>query len=91
MKDKAGPLEERARIIISHGFLMAEDINGYLCTLFNGDDISSLPVPYAKFQEAKPDYLGPLIVSSEMVAQQIKTTKDNKSTGMDGIPPRLLI
>ena len=57
----------------------------------NRDDISSLPVPDAKFQEAKSDYLGPLIVTPEMVAKKIKAMKEKKSPGVDGIPPKLLI
>ena len=50
-----------------------------------------LSVPDAKFQEAKSDYLGQLIVTPEMVAKKIKAMKDNKSPGVDGIPPRLLM
>ena len=48
-------------------------------------------VPDAKFQEAKSDYLGPLIVAPEIVAKKIKAMKDNKSPGADGIPPKLLM
>ena len=51
------------------------------------EDISSLPVPYAKFQEAKSDYL---IVTLEMVAKTIKAM-NNKSSGVDGSPPKLLM
>ena len=40
---------------------------------------------------AKSDYLGQLIVTSEMVAKKIKTMKGNKSPGVDGIPPKLLM
>ena len=52
---------------------------------------SSLPVPDAKFQEVKSNYLGQLIVTPEMVAMKIKTMEDNKSLGVDGIPPKLLM
>ena len=38
------------------------------------EDTSSLPVPDAKFQEAKSDYLMQLIVTPEMVAKKIKAT-----------------
>ena len=41
--------------------------------------------------EAKSDYLGQLIVTPEMVAKTIKKMKNNKSPGVDGIPPKLLI
>ena len=68
VQDKVGPLEDSAGNIISEGFLMAEDLNGYFSLMFTREDISSLPVPDAKFQEAKSDYLGPLIVTPEMVA-----------------------
>ena len=60
-------------------------------SVFTREDISSLPVPDATFQEAKLDYLGQLIVTPEMVGKKIKAMKDNKSPGMDGIPPRLLV
>ena len=50
-------------------------------------DIRSLAIPGVKFQEAKSDYLGQLIVTPEMVAKKIKVLNDNKSPGVDGIPP----
>ena len=77
--------------IISQGFLMAEDLNGYFSSVFTKEDISSLPVADAKFQGAKSDYLGPLVVTPELVAKKIKEMKDNKSPGVDGIPPKLLM
>ena len=67
---------------------MAEDLTGYFSSVFTREDISSLPVPDKKFQEANSDYLGQLIVTSEMVAKKIKAMKDNKSPG---IPPKLQI
>ena len=70
---------------------MSEYLNGYFSSVFITEDISSLPVPDAKFQEAKSDNLGPLIVTPKMVAKKIKAMKDNKSPGVDGIPPKLLI
>ena len=59
--------------------------------MFTREDISSLPVPDAKFHDAKSDYLGQLIITPEMVAKKIKAMKDNKSPGVDGIPPNLLM
>ena len=67
---------------------MAEDLNGYFSSVFITEDISSLPVPDARFQEVKSDYLRQLIVTPEMVAKKMK---DNKSPGVDGIPPKLLM
>ena len=91
LQEKVGPLEDSAGNIISQGFLMAEDLNSYFSSVFTREDISSLPDPDAKFQEAKSDYLGPLIVTPEMVAKKIMAIKDNKSAGVDGIPPKLLM
>ena len=68
-----------------------EYLNGYFSSVFTREDISSLPVPDAKFQEAKGDYLGHLIVTPEMLAKKIKEMKDNKSPGVDGILPKLLM
>ena len=89
VQDKVGPLEDIAGNIISQGFLMAEDLNGYFSSVFTREHISSLPVII--FQKAKSDYLGPSIVTPEMVAKKIKPMKDNKSPGVDGIPPKLLM
>ena len=91
VQDKVGPLEDSAGNIISQGFLMAEDLNGYFSSVFTKEDISSLPVADAKFQGAKSDYLGPLVVTPELVAKKIKEMKDNESPGVDGIPPKLLM
>ena len=91
VQDKVGPLEDSAGNIVSQGFLMAEDLNGYFSSVFTKEDISSLPIADAKFQEAKSDYLGPLVVTPELVAKKIKAMKDNKSPGVDGIPPKLLM
>ena len=70
---------------------MAEDLNGYFSSVFTKEDISSLPVADAKFQGAKSYYLGPLVVTPELVAKKIKAMKDYKSPGVDGIPPKLLM
>ena len=86
VQDKVGPLEDSAGNIISQGFLMAADLNGYFSSVFTKEDISSLPVA-----DAKSDYLGPLVVTPELVAKKIKAMKDNKSPGVDGIPPKLLM
>ena len=43
---------------------MVEDLNGYFSSAFTREDISSLPVPDAKFQKAKLNFLGQLIVTS---------------------------
>ena len=79
IRDKVGPLEDSAG-----GFLMAEDLNGYFSSLFTREDISSLPFPDAKFQKAKSDYLGQLIITPEIVAKKIKAMTNNKSLGVDG-------
>ena len=60
---------------------MAEDLIDYFSSVFTREDISSLPILDAKFQEAKSVYLRLLIVTPEMVAKQIKAMKNNKSPG----------
>ena len=53
--------------------------------------ISALPVPETKFEGRKSDYLGQVIVTPKMIAEKIRDMKDNKSPGVDGIPPKLLL
>ena len=69
---------------------MAEVLNEYFSSVFTTEDISSLPVPFTKFEGNKSEHLGQLFVTPEMIAQTIKKMKDNKSRGVDGIPPKLL-
>ena len=40
---------------------------------------------------AKSDYLGQVIVTPEMIAKKIMAVKDNKSPGVDEIPPKPLM
>ena len=61
---------------------MAEVLNEYFSSVFTTEDISSLPVPFTKFEGNTSEHLGQLFVTPEM--------KDNKSPGVDGIPPKLL-
>ena len=90
VRDKVGPLENNRGNIISDEFQMAEVLNEYFSSVFTTENISSLPVPFSKFEFNKPEHLGQLFVTPEMIAQQIKKMKDNKSPGVDGIPPKLL-
>ena len=48
--NKVGQLEDSAGNIISQGFLMAEDLNGYFSSVFTREDISSLPVQMLHFR-----------------------------------------
>ena len=47
---------------------MVEDVNGYFSSVSTREDVSSLQVPDAKFQEAKLEYLEQLFVPPEMVS-----------------------
>ena len=91
VQDKVGPLEDSDGNIITEGFLMAENINEYFSSVFTREDISALPVPETKFEGRESDYLGQLIATPKMVAKKIRDMKDNKSPGVDGIPPKLLL
>ncbi len=70
---------------------MAENLNEYFSLVFTREDISILQVLETKFEGREFDYLGQLIVSPTMVAMKIRDMKDNKSPGVNGIPPKLLL
>ena len=65
-------------------------MNEYFSSVFTTEDISSLPVKFTKFEGNTSEHLGQLFVNPEMIAKKIKKMKDNKSPGVDGIPPKLL-
>ena len=90
VRDKVGPLENNSGNIISDGFQMAEVLNKYFSSVFTTEDISSLPVPFTKFEGNKSEHLGQLFVTPEIIAKRTKKMQDNKSPGVDGIPPKLL-
>ena len=75
---------------MSDGFQMAEVLNEYFSPVFTTEYISSLPVPFTKFEGNTYKNLGQLFVTPEMIANKIKKMKDNESPGVDGIPPKLL-
>ena len=83
-------MENNSENIISDGFQMAEVLNEYFSAVFTKEDINSLPVPLTKFEGNKSEHLGQLFVTPVMIAKKIKEMKDNKSPGVDGIPPKLL-
>ena len=91
VQDKVGPLEGSDANIITEGFLKAENLNKYFRSVFTREDTSILPVLETKFEERESDYLGQLIVTPTMVAMKIRDMKDNKSPGVHGIPPKLLL
>ena len=91
VQDKVGPLEGSDGNIITEGFLMAENLNEYFSSVFTREDTSALPVPETKFEGRESDYLGQLIVTPKMVTKKIRDMKENKSPGVDGIPPKLLL
>ena len=70
---------------------MAENLNEYFSSVFAWEDIIVLPVPETKFEGRESDYLGQLIQTPKMVAKKIRDMKDNKSSGVDGILPKLLL
>ena len=90
-QDKVGPLEGSDGNIITGGFLMAGNLNEYFSSVFTREDISILPVLETKFEGRESDYLGLLIVTPTVVAMKIRDMKDDKSPGVNGIPPKLLL
>ena len=68
---------------------MAEVLNEYFSSVFTTEDISSLPVPFNKFEGNKSEHLGQLFVTLVTLAKKIKKMKYNKSPGVVGIPPNL--
>ena len=83
-------MENNSGNIISDRFQMTEVLNKYFSSVFTTEDISSLLVPFTKFEGSKSEHLCQLFVTPEMIAKKIKKMKDNKSPGIDEIPPILL-
>ena len=50
VQDKVGPLEDSAGNIISQGFLMAEDLNGYFSSVFTKEEEVHYQLPILNFR-----------------------------------------
>ena len=85
-----GPLEDNAGNKITQGVLMAEELNMHFSSVITREDTSSLPVPETKFEGSEGERLGQLVVTPEIVANKINNMKENKSSGVDGIAPKIL-
>ena len=51
---------------------MAKVLNEYFSSVFTTEDISSFPGLVTKFEDDKSNNLGPLFVTSQMIAKKIK-------------------
>ena len=71
-------------------FQMAKDLNEYFSPVFTKGDISSLKVPVRKFEGDESNQLGQLFVTHKKTSKKIKMMKENKSSEVDGKPPKLL-
>ena len=71
VRDMVGPLEDNAGNIITHGFLMAEELNMHFSSVFTREYTSSIPVPETKFKGSEGERLGQLVVTPEVVVSKI--------------------
>ena len=46
---------------------------------------------HCQYEGRESDYSGQEIVTPQIVAKKIRDMKDNKSPGVDGVPPKLLM
>ena len=69
---------------------MAEELNLHFSSVFTREDTSSLLVPETKFNGPEGERLGQLVVTPEVVATKINNMNENKSSGVDGISPKIL-
>ena len=83
-------MEDNAGNIPTEGLFMAEELNMHFSSVFRREDTSSLPVPETKFSGPEGGNLGQLFVTPEVVANKINNMKENKSSGIDEISPKIL-
>ena len=69
---------------------MADELDMHFSSVFTREDTSSVPVPETKFNGSEGEMLGQVLVTPEVVANQINNIKENKSPGVDGIAPKIL-
>ena len=90
VRDRVGPLEDNAGNKITQGISMPEELNMHFSSVFTREDTSSIPVPETKFEGSERERLGQLVVTPEVVANEINNMKENKSPGVDGIAAKIL-
>ena len=69
---------------------MADELHLHFSSVFTREDTSSLPVPETKFNGLEGGLLGQLVVTPEVLATKINNMREDKSSGVDRISPKIL-
>ena len=85
-----GPLKDSDGLVITKGKEMADALNIYFSSVFTLEDKNNLPV-HEPLLADNVECLTNMLITPAMIVIKIQKLKDNKSPGIDGITPKLLI
>ena len=77
VRDNVGPLEDNAGHIITHGIVIAEELNMHFSSVFTREYTFSLPVPETNFNGPEGEMLGQIVVTPEVVDSKSNNMNDN--------------
>ena len=77
-------MEDNAGNIVTHGVLMAEELNMHFSSVFTREYTSSLPVPEIKFNGTEGGRLWQLVVIPEVVTSKINNMTDKSHQELMG-------
>jgi ribonucleases P/MRP protein subunit RPP40 len=92
-KDKVGPLKDKFGNTVIDDEGMCNILNGYFSSVFT-DEISLgaiLPDTESKFRKDLYNVLPDFSISVEIIIQTLKNLSLNKSPGVDGLVPKVLV
>ena len=89
-KIRPGVVEDAAGQEVTSEEKIADEFNRYFSTVFTKESDES-PTPMNIFEGAEEDKLTSLTIDEDMVLGKLRKLREDKSTGVDNLSPRLLV
>lgn len=89
-KDMVGPLRNEAGEMVTKEEEIAEVLNDYFSTVFTEENTQNIPDPEKMFKGEDKDRIIDIVITKEIVEEQLKNLRINKSPGIDSMHPMFL-
>jgi len=89
-KSRVGPLEDETGTLVNSDEGMCESFNDYFTSVFTREDTTNIPRGEQVWKGRDKEALCDVIIDHTVVEDRLNKLRADKSTGADGLSPRLL-
>ncbi len=89
-RDRIGPLKTNTRELVETGEDMSQMMNEYFLSVFTQENITTIPQRVQVYEGEENDKLRDVIITRQVVQDEISRFKKSKSRGPDEVFPRVL-